>query len=538
LREARRRIGEVLVADGLLTENAVNRALGYQRLSGDTIKLGSILLNWDLLDEESLLSALAKVHRATPVPWSAIKNARMEVVQLLPAAFAKRVGAIAYDADKGLVRVAFINPNDIAAVDEAAAIAGRRVIAGVTTELRILQAHNRFYGRPLPLEYRNIIVKIQRKASGASRPTGVQTPPDFRADDFVRAERESHGVAPAPPFAIPVAPRGSTDQDLSFSDRPGEPVQIEVPEMPPIESSTTPQQRPTPVRPSPKVAPEVPIPPSGPAHPGRETPPQLDETMPVSNEQPPRWEDFSQPAAAEDSLADWVGEALMSFHPDSQVAAPSETPATSDPLPSAPPETPAPASAKHEPKGGEDLIAGMWQAAPPEHEESVASGMWTSLGDEPGPVLHEERSREEIADTILANALTDLPRVILLGIGRTFITGWRGRGPGLTPERVAGIRVPVSAVSIFATVRDSGAPHFGAVNAEEWTAALRAVLGSVPPECAVFPIRVGEDVAAFLYADRFGEPMQYEDFAKIARAAASAAGVLARFLLRQDAPVG
>jgi hypothetical protein len=32
--------------------------------------------------------------------------------------------------------------------------------------------------------------------------------------------------------------------------------------------------------------------------------------------------------------------------------------------------------------------------------------------------------------------------------------------------------------------------------------------------------------------------MQYEDFAKIARAAASAAGVLARFLLRQDAPVG
>jgi hypothetical protein len=48
---------------------------------------------------------------------------------------------------------------------------------------------------------------------------------------------------------------------------------------------------------------------------------------------------------------------------------------------------------------------------------------------------------------------------------------------------------------------------------------------------------VGDDIAAFLYADRLGHPMQYEDFARIARTAASAAGVLARFLLRHDAPV-
>jgi hypothetical protein len=144
---------------------------------------------------------------------------------------------------------------------------------------------------------------------------------------------------------------------------------------------------------------------------------------------------------------------------------------------------------------------------------------------------------DEIADTVLANSLTDVPRVILLAIGRTFVTGWRGRGPGLTPERIAGIRVPVAGRSVFTTVRDSGSPHFGPVEGDDWTPALGAALGSTAPDCAVFPIRVGDDVVAFLYADRVGEALQYDDFAKAARAAASAAGVLGRFLLRQNTPV-
>ena len=35
-----RRIGELLVAEGLISEAAISRALGYQRVSGDKVKLG------------------------------------------------------------------------------------------------------------------------------------------------------------------------------------------------------------------------------------------------------------------------------------------------------------------------------------------------------------------------------------------------------------------------------------------------------------------------------------------------------------------
>jgi hypothetical protein len=517
-----------------LTEAIVGRALGYQRRSGDKIKLGTILLNWDLLDEERLVETLAKLHHSTPVPWPLIAAAKIEVVQLLPAAFAQRANAIAYALEKGVVRVAFVNPSDIGAVDEAAAITGRRVLHGVTTELRMLQAHQRFYGRYIPLEYRAMIQKVQRKTSSAAARTVVTpTGPDFRAGDPIQAENDS-----------PAARSIDVQPELKSRATEAEPAGIAVPEMPSI------AQPPAAAAP-PEAGAIPPPPPISEPEPGtigrgafdsqaEETPSQYQEASAVLEEA------LAQPS--EDSLAEWVGEALASIQPDSptRVAARNEAARNEEAKASKPArETDAsvlkssagrarPAS---ETPAARDPIASMWQQAPPGDAESVASNMWSADGEEPAPAVTEARSRDEIADAVLASSLTDLPRVVLLGIGKTFISGWRGRGPGLAPARVAGIRVPAAGHSVFATVRDSGVPHFGPVDPEEWTPALRAVLGKTPPECAVFPIRVGDDVAAFLYADRLGEPMPHEDFAKIARAAASAAAVLARFLLRANAPV-
>ncbi|HXM77617.1 MAG TPA: hypothetical protein VOA00_00170, partial [Thermoanaerobaculia bacterium] len=145
---ATRRIGELLVAEGLLSEAAVQRALGYQRQAGDRMKLGSILVNWYLLPEASLLSALAKLHGCRGVPWSELAAASPNTVRLLPAPHAIRLSAIPYGAENGFLRVAFVNPSNLAAIDEVAALTGRSVQPGVATEARILQAQRKFLGRP------------------------------------------------------------------------------------------------------------------------------------------------------------------------------------------------------------------------------------------------------------------------------------------------------------------------------------------------------------------------------------------------------
>ena len=527
LRETRRRLGEILVAEGVLTEAGISRAVGFQRMSGDKVKLGSILLTWELVDEPALLAALSKYHRTPAVSWPEIAAAKMEAVYLLPAAAAHRLGAIVYSAEKGTARVAFVNPSDIAAVDEVSAIAGRRVIAGVTSELRIMQAHQRFYGGHIPLEYRALIQKLQRKTTST---TNAAPPPaglDFHAGDLVEAERDSRAWPAPASVPVPVEP-GQRETPVSLRRVAREPIDIEVPEMPAIERQPTAAASRSEATPQPTAAPPQPQ--------GTEEKRAAAEIGAPGPEPPP--------GTGEESLADWVGEALMSFQGDShggsaRVRAQEHDPGTERPA-SDPNARGLAASPKIESpiaEAEDDPVAGMWQPAPPDDAENVASGMWTSKDNEPEAAIFEARSREEIADTVLANALIDIPRVVLLGVGRTFVTGWRGRGPGLTPERVAGIRVPIAGRSIFASVRDSKTPHFGAVEPVEWTSALRAVLGDSEPECAVFPIRVGDDIAAFLYADRLGQPMQYEDFARVARTAASAAGVLARFLLRHNAPV-
>ena len=188
---------------------------------------------------------------------------------------------------------------------------------------------------------------------------------------------------------------------------------------------------------------------------------------------------------------------------------------------------PRPAPARDE----DEVVASMWRPAP--EEAAPPDPDWDSPA---GSTFGDSRRRDEIADSVLRDSLSSLPRAILLGAGRTGVVGWRGRGRGLTAEAVAAIRVPHSEISVFSAVQQSGVPHFAVTERSEWPRALADLFGPKPLDCAIFPIRVSDGVAAFLYADRMGEPMHYEDFALIARAAASAAGVLSRFLLPSTPP--
>jgi hypothetical protein len=554
---ATRRIGELLVAEGLLSEAAVQRALGYQRLSGEKIKLGSILLNWDLLAEDSLLGALAKLHRCPAVRWETLFATPLEIVRLVPGSQASRLAAIPYGAEKGLIRVAFANPSDLAAQDEIAALTGRRVMPGVTTEARLLQAHQKFYGRHVPPEYRPILQKLQRRNT-----TSLRVDRDFTASDVVETEKPT-GASPARPsergVSIPVQ-MGSADsgpREIS-GDRP-----LELPEFPRVQSGA-----PTRV-PSPSPY---------------DTPSDSEgfETGKTSLH------------AGEDSLSDWVGRALSSFSGESEADPPPPVSSSGasdpsmfgreDPLP---PEDPGalafpmdslPAASAVQPRANDvaarpgpdsalsethtrsvpssippfrratdptqfrsstspvdrhdEIAASMWRPGPAEQTRTEPPDLAAALADVTTGA--GTRRRDDIADSVISGSLGALPRVLLLGSGKAGVTGWRGRGPGLTPEAVAAIRVAPPELSVLSSVEQSGIPHFGSIDPAEWPRAFADLFGAAPPECAIFPIRILDGIAAFLYADRLGAPMQYEDFAIVARAAASAANVFSRFLLRSD----
>lgn len=255
------RIGELLVAEGVLSEVAVQSALGFQRHTGEPFRLGTILLDRDLLGEESLMRALSAIHRCDYVAWSEILKAPPNVVRVLPERAAVRLGAIPYGLEGRGLRVAFKNPSNLAAVDEVSAVTGRPVVPAVISEVRLVQALHLFYGRPVPIEFRNVLLKLERNeerrlyrtratmraplpapAEPAARriPIGaefaaVRVDPPAYAAPFASAELPSSELADASDFLPNYAPpRALSGEELA--ERMWQPK----PETPAIAHSATP----------------------------------------------------------------------------------------------------------------------------------------------------------------------------------------------------------------------------------------------------------------------------------------------------------
>ncbi len=180
----RRRLGEWLVGQGLVTDSALTRALAAQKRVGHRLRLGGVLLGSGLVSEEALLEALSRLHHCPSVGWSALSAAEPEVVALLNGARAARLEAIPYAIEKTTLKVAFRDPSNIGAVDEVAAVTGRRIQPAVTSEVRLMQAHEKFYSRAMSGQFWNVLKRLDARAmpiDSAPAPSRLPPPPQFSA---------------------------------------------------------------------------------------------------------------------------------------------------------------------------------------------------------------------------------------------------------------------------------------------------------------------------------------------------------------------
>lgn len=157
-----KRIGELLVSEGRISNEILSRALELQGFNEKGLRLGGILLKWGLLKEEEILDALSRYHRCPFVGWSVLSKADPEAVKLLSPAHAERLGALPYAVDDRSLQVAFVNPSDLAAVDEVTAITSKRVRPSVAMEVRLAQAQQLHYGRPLSPGVWAVLQRVER----------------------------------------------------------------------------------------------------------------------------------------------------------------------------------------------------------------------------------------------------------------------------------------------------------------------------------------------------------------------------------------
>lgn len=118
----KRKIGEILIEDGLLSKAQLEEALAHQKEKGGL--LGKIFIEKKFLDEESLIGALGKQFK---MPYIPLKNYSInpDMAGMLKADFCHENLAVAFDCDHKKVYVAVSDPANDAVIEKIRSLTGR-----------------------------------------------------------------------------------------------------------------------------------------------------------------------------------------------------------------------------------------------------------------------------------------------------------------------------------------------------------------------------------------------------------------------------
>ena len=138
------RIGDLLIANKIISQEQLNTALADQKKSGR--KLGRVLIENGFLSEDQMLNFLSQ---QLNIPYVDLKrfNYKAEIVRLIPEVHARRFRAIALEDKPDGLMVGMADPTDIFAYDELARVLRRPLRLAVVREDELLKTVDRVYRR-------------------------------------------------------------------------------------------------------------------------------------------------------------------------------------------------------------------------------------------------------------------------------------------------------------------------------------------------------------------------------------------------------
>jgi type IV pilus assembly protein PilB len=137
-----RRLGDLLVAEGLISQEQLTRALAAQK--GTTEKLGSILVRLKLLTEEQLIGFLSRQYGIPSMTLSQL-DVDADVLRLVPAAIAKKYEVLPVKRVSNTLTLAMADPTNVFALDDIAFMTNLQVLPVVASQAAIRRAIDRNY---------------------------------------------------------------------------------------------------------------------------------------------------------------------------------------------------------------------------------------------------------------------------------------------------------------------------------------------------------------------------------------------------------
>ncbi|MEM6996974.1 MAG: hypothetical protein AAF721_41105, partial [Myxococcota bacterium] len=139
------------------------------------------------------------------------------------------------------------------------------------------------------------------------------------------------------------------------------------------------------------------------------------------------------------------------------------------------------------------------------------------------PRLVEATNRDEITTVLLDFLAEGFGQVVLFVHTQGTLRGRDCRGETLVADAVRQVRIPMSGPSTFASVIESGRPHFG-----PWPAAGRInsmfaqAMGGIRGNVLVLPVRLGGRVPLIVFAANTPHPVDPRSLSELVDAVSSA----------------
>ncbi len=205
------KLGQLLLARGWIGLDQLTRALKSQSVVGG--RLGTCLLEMDVLREELLTRALSEQLGLPAASVEDLHGIPEEVISILPAKIARRCKAVPFRLAGNRVDVAMLDPRNLAHHDEIAFASSRRVRVHVASELRIHEALDKYFDEELTSRFAMLVDRLNRsmylwsaegttqeKGSGIALRTEAQAPSKPARPRRSMLDLPLHAAAPPPSF--------------------------------------------------------------------------------------------------------------------------------------------------------------------------------------------------------------------------------------------------------------------------------------------------------------------------------------------------
>ena len=147
LRKSRLKLGEILLKEGLITEEQLKRAIQVQKQEGK--RIGEILVNLGLVAEKDIVVSLGK---QLNIPYASLAKGLLEpdpnqnLDKLVSESFARHYCLIPLSRNLNSLTVALADPLDVIMMDNLKKMTGCEINPIVSSESDIVKAIDKFYG--------------------------------------------------------------------------------------------------------------------------------------------------------------------------------------------------------------------------------------------------------------------------------------------------------------------------------------------------------------------------------------------------------